>query len=134
MLTNLGLQMKSNQELPLVVQKTIQTAIRQLEAAGCEFRVNAPDGESYGTLKVEAPKKKKTINPNRAYGELRAYYDQYMKYNIPVGTVVQIPADARYTPEEIRGGVCAKLSERWGKGTYTSAITKSGTVEILRTA
>lgn len=133
MLTNLGIKMKSNQELPLVVQKTIQTAIRQLEAAGCEFRVNAPNGQSYGTLKVEEPKKKK-MNPDRAYGELRGYYDQYMNYNIKVGDVVEIPHSPKYLPEEIRGGICAKLTDRWGKGTYTTAITKTGVVQILRTA
>jgi hypothetical protein len=120
-------------ELPLVVLKTIKLAIRQLEAAGCEFRVNAPNGESFGTLKVEEPKKKK-MNPNREYGELRGYYDQYMKYNVAVGDVVEIPHSPKYTPEEIRGGICAKLTDRWGKGTYTTAITKTGVVQILRTA
>lgn len=126
--------MKTNQELPLVVQKTIQTAIRQLEAAGCEFRVNAPNGESFGTLKVEEPRKRKAVNPNRTYGELRGYYDKYMNYNISVGSVVQIPSTDKYSAEEIRGGICAKLTDRWGKGTYTTAITKNGVVEILRIA
>lgn len=120
-------------ELPLVVRKTIQTAIRSLEAAGCQFRVIDQAGNSYGTLKVEEPKKKK-MNPNREYGELRAYYDQYMKYNVAVGDVVEIPHSPKYTPEEIRGGICAKLTDRWGKGTYTTAITKAGVVQILRTA
>lgn len=120
-------------ELPLVVRKTIQTAIRSLEAAGCEFRIIDSAGNSYGTLKVEEPKKKK-MNPNREYGELRAYYDQYMKYNVSVGDVVEIPHSPKYTPEEIRGGICAKLTDRWGKGTYTTAITKAGVVQILRTA
>ena len=118
-------------ELPLVVSRTIQQAIRQLEAAGCEFRVNAPNGESFGTLKVEERKKKK-MNPNREYGELRGYYDKYMNYNASVGSVVQIPATEKYSAEEIRGGICAKLTDRWGKGTYTTAITKNGVVEILR--
>ena len=125
--------MKTQTQLPLVVQKTIQSAVRQLEAAGCEFRINAPNGESYGTLPV-AEKKKKKMNPDREYGELRAYYDQYMKYNVAVGDVVEIPHSPKYTPEEIRGGICAKLTSRWGKGTYTTAITKAGTVQILRTA
>lgn len=125
--------MKTQTQLPLVVQRTIERAIRDLTSAGCEFRVNAPDGKSYGTLKVEEPKKKK-MNPDREYGELRGYYDQYMNYNAPVGSVIQIPKSPKYSPEEIRGGICAKLTGRWGKGTYTTAITKSGTVEVLRTA
>lgn len=125
--------MKTQTQLPLVVQKTIQSAIRQLEAAGCEFKVIDSAGNSYGTLEV-VEKKKKKMNPNREYGELRAYYDQYMKYNVAVGDVVEIPHSPKYTPEEIRGGICAKLTDRWGKGTYTTAITKSGVVQILRTA
>ena len=104
-----------------------------LEASGAQFKVISPDGTEYGALKVEAPRKKK-MNPNREYGELRAYYDQYMNYNAPVGTVIQIPKDPRYSSEEIRGGVCAKLSTRWGKGTYTTAVAKNGTVEIMRIA
>jgi hypothetical protein len=125
--------MKTNNELPLVVKKTIQSAIRQLEAAGCQFRVIDTAGNSYGTLEV-VEKKKKKMNPNREYGELRAYYDRFMRYDIGVGDVVEIPHSPLYTPEEIRGGICAKLTDRWGKGTYTTAITKAGVVQILRTA
>jgi hypothetical protein len=124
--------MKTNQELPLVVLKTIQQAIRLLDASGCEYRINAPNGESFGTLKIEQPKKKKA-NPNRVYGELRGYYDKYMNYNAKVGDVIEIPPSDKYSPEEIRGGICAKLTDRWGKGTYTTAIVAK-TVQILRTA
>ena len=125
--------MKTQTQLPLVVAKTIQSAIRQLESAGCEFRINAPNGESYGTLEV-AEKKKKKMNPNREYGELRAYYDRFMDYNAKRGDVLTIPNNPKYTAEEIRGGICAKLTTRWGKGTYTTAVTKGGDVEILRIA
>lgn len=121
------------QTLPLVVQKTIDTAIRNLEAAGCEFRVIDQAGNSYGTLEI-AEKKKKKQNPDRPYGALREYYDQFIDYRAPVGTVIQIPAHQKYKPEEIRSGVCAKLSTHWGKGTYTTAVSKQGAVEILRTA
>lgn len=122
-----------NQTLPLVVRKTIEAAIRNLEAAGCEFRVIDSAGNSYGTLEV-VEKKKKKMNPDRPYGALREYYDQYVDYKAPVGTVIQIPAHHQYKPEEIRSGVCAKLSTHWGKGTYTTAVSKQGAVEILRIA
>lgn len=125
--------MKTQTQLPLVVRKTIDKAIRDLQSAGCEFKVIDSAGNEYGTLEI-AEKKKKKMNPDREYGELRGYYDQFMNYNAPVGSVTQIPKSPKYTPEEIRGGVCAKLTGRWGKGTYTTAITKQGTVEILRTA
>lgn len=122
-----------NKQLPLVVTKTIQSAIRQLEASGCEFRIIDPVGNSYGTLEV-VEKKKKKMNPNREYGELRGYYDRFMDYNAKRGDVITIPNNPKYTAEEIRGGVCAKLTTRWGKGTYTTAITKAGEVEIMRIA
>ena len=123
--------MKPQTQLPLVVTKTIQAAIRQLEAAGCEFRIHDPIGNSYGTLEV-VEKKKKKMNPNREYGELRAYYDRFMDYNAKRGDVITIPNSPKYTAEEIRGGICAKLTTHWGKGTYTTAITKGGEVEIMR--
>lgn len=127
------MDMKTNQTQPLVVTKTIQSAVRMLEASGAQFKVIAPNGESFGDLKIETPKKKQ-MNPDREYGELRGYYDKFVNYNAPVGTVMQIPAHPKYKPEEIRGGLCAKLTTRWGKGTYTTAITKAGTVEIMRIA
>jgi hypothetical protein len=122
-----------NNTLPKVVQTTIKNAVRQLEATGCEFRVIDPLGNSYGTLEVAEKKKKKKMNPNRTYGELREYYDSYMNYNAKVGEVIEIPPSAKYKPEEIRSGICAKLTSRWGKGTYVSAISGQ-TVQILRTA
>lgn len=121
------------QTQPLVVTKTIQNAVRMLEASGAQFKVISPDGTEYGVLKVESPRKKK-MNPDREYGELRAYYDRFIDYNAPVGTVLQVPHNPKYKPEEIRGGLCAKLTTRWGKGTYTTAVAKNGTVEIMRIA
>ena len=60
-LLTLILNMKTHPELPLVVIKTIQTAIRQLEAAGCEFRILDPIGNSYGTLEVVEKKLEKML-------------------------------------------------------------------------
>lgn len=125
--------MKTQTQLPLVVQNTINDAVRKLKASGCQFKVVAPDGTEWGDLKVEQPKKK-IQNPNRPHGALRNYYDQFVDYTAPVGTVIQIPKHPVYTTEEIRSGVCAKLSTHWGKGTYTTAVSKAGVVEILRTA
>lgn len=120
-------------QVPLVVQNTINKAIRDLSSAGCQFKVIDSAGNSYGTLEV-VEKKKKKANRDRPYGALREYYDQFIDYRAPVGTVIQIPAHHQYKPEEIRSGVCAKLSTHWGKGTYTTAVSKQGAVEILRVA
>lgn len=116
---------------PEVVTKTIEQAVRLLAASGSQFKVISPDGTHYGALEV-VTKKKKTINPNRTYGELRKYYDHFVNYQAKVGEVFEIPA-GKYPPEDIRSGVCAKLSTLWGNSTYTSAIVEDR-VQILRTA
>jgi hypothetical protein len=116
---------------PLVVTKSIESAIRLLNAAGCHYKVISPNGDQYGGLEV-VTRKKKQINPNRNYGELRKYYDMFMKYDASVGDVIEIPS-GKYPPEDIRGGICAKLTTIWGKGTYVSAIVEDK-VQILRTA
>jgi len=116
---------------PMVVTKSIESAIRLLNAAGCQYKVISPNGDQYGALEVVV-KKKKQMNPDRSYGELRKYYDMFMKYDAKVGDVVEIPA-GKYPPEDIRGGICAKLTNIWGKGSYVSAIVENK-VQILRTA
>ncbi len=78
-------------------------------------------------------KKKRNINPNREYGAIRKYYDRFVNYNAQVGEVFEVPCTTEFSKEEIRSGICAKLSTKWGKGTYTTAIVEDK-VQILRTA
>ena len=122
----------ANNQMPEVVRKTVEQAVRLLEATGSSFRVITSDGTQYGKLEVVQPKKR-NINPDREYGAIRKYYDRFVKYDASVGDVFEIPITKEFTSEEIRSGVCAKLSTRWGKGTYTTAIA-GDKVQILRTA
>lgn len=119
-------------QMPEVVRKTVETAVRLLEATGVGYKVVTPDGKEYGKLTVVTPKKR-IINTDREYGAIRKYYDRFVQYDAEVGDVFEIPMTKEFTAEEIRSGVCAKLSTRWGKGTYTTAIA-GDKVQILRTA
>lgn len=124
--------MATDKALPQVVKKTIEQAVRLLEATGSQYKVIAIDGSEYGKLEVVTPKKR-NINPHRKYGAIREYYDKFVNYDADVGEVFEIPLTKDFTAEEIRSGVCAKLSTRWGTGTYTTALS-GDKVQILRTA
>lgn len=122
----------ANNQMPEVVRKTVEQAVRLLEATGSSYKVITSDGTQYGKLEVVQPKKRQ-INTEREYGAIRKYYDRFVKYDANVGDVFEIPVSKDFKAEEIRSGVCAKLSTRWGKGTYTTAIVEDS-VQILRTA
>jgi hypothetical protein len=124
--------MAADKALPQVVKKTIEQAIRLLDATGSQYKVIAIDGTEFGKLAVVTPKKRR-INNDREYGAIRKYYDKFVKYDAEVGEVFEIPLTKEFKAEEIRSGVCAKLSTRWGTGTSTTAIT-GDKVQILRTA
>lgn len=119
-------------QMPEVVRKTVEQAVRLLDATGSSYKIITADGTQFGKLEVVQPKKR-NINKDREYGAIRKYYDRFVQYDAQVGEVFEIPITKEFTSEEIRSGVCAKLSTRWGKGTYTTAITKDK-VQILRTA
>lgn len=116
---------------PTVVTQTIEKAVRLLEATGCEYKIIATTGEQYGRLEV-VTKKHRTRNLSRPYGELTKYFEKFVKYDSAIGDVIEVPVGT-YPAEDIRSGVCAKLSAVWGKGTYVSVI-EGDRVQILRTA
>ena len=116
---------------PEVVIKTILQAEKMLRATGCDYKIITASGEEFGNLEV-VPKKKRMMNPNREYGELVKHYDQYIDYDAAEGDVFEVPRGP-FTVEEVRSGVCSKLSKTWGNGTYTTAIAEDK-VQVLRIA
>ena len=116
---------------PEIVTKTIMQAEKMLRATGCDYKILTPSGDEFGNLEV-MPKRKRTINPNREYGELVKHYDQYIDYDAAEGDVFEIPKGP-FTTEEIRRGVCSKLSKSWGNGTYTTVVVED-VVQVLRIA
>jgi hypothetical protein len=116
---------------PEVVTKGIQQAIRVLIATKTDFKAILSNGEEYGNLEIVG-KKKRTANPNRVFGDLVRHYDQYIDYDAVVGDVFEIPKGP-FESDEIRRGVCSKLSKTWGNGTYTTAVLED-CVQVLRIA
>jgi hypothetical protein len=116
---------------PEVVTKATMQAVKILNALGLDFKIIDRDGTEYGNLEV-APKKKRNMNPNREYGDLVKHYDQYIDYDAAIGDVFEIPR-GEFEVDEIRSGVCSKLSKEWGNGTYTTAIADDR-VQVLRIA
>lgn len=113
-----------------IVLKTLAKAISMLRSCGVQYKIIDSDGGEYGDLEV-VQKKKKMMNPNRAYGELRNHYANYI-FHLAENEVAEIPV-GKYDAEEIRSGVCAWASTNWGKGTYTTNVTKDKQfVQVMR--
>jgi hypothetical protein len=113
-----------------IVLKTLQKAISMLNSCGTQYKIIDSEGNEYGTLEL-MQKKKKVPNPNRIYGELRNHYFHHI-FKLAKSEIAQIPV-GKYNPEDIRSGVCAWATTNWGKGSYTTNVTKDKQfVEVMR--
>lgn len=115
------------------VQKVaIEKAISLLNAAGAEFRIVAPDGKSYGALKISKKKSKVFINKR---GTFSAIYKDAMD-KAQIGDVVKLAyadlgSDDKRMKAGLRSSASAYASTKWGAGTYTSTV-QDGVIEFLR--
>lgn len=113
----------------------IEKAIALLDASGSEYKIVAPDGKSYGALKVALKKKKKQAH--FGYGVFAHLYRPLVD-NIKVGEIAEIPyalleSDDAKMKAGFRSSVSAYLSTKWGAGSYTST-NNNGVLQILRVA
>lgn len=101
-----------------------------------EYRINLPDGTTYGTLEVkpkDEPKGKGKRNSKYPHGE-RAAYVQSVIAGMEVGDVIVVPL-AGYPIEDLASSVASTASRLWGPATYISKRRLDGQgVEILRQA
>lgn len=112
-------------------RKELAHVLKFIEALGCTYKVITDDGQEFGTLTVATPKSR-TRRPSKfAYGEVAAWYKQHVNLFAVPGVVQEIPL-GKFGAEDIRGGMCAWLTSKWGKGTYVTAVTKTH-VEVMRT-
>lgn len=116
------------------VQKVaIDKAISLLKAVGAEFRIVAPDGKSYGALKLTGKKKSKIFVNKR--GTFSAIYKEAID-NAKVGDVVKLKfssleSDDKKLKSGLRSSASAYATTKWGKGTYMSTV-QNGVIEFLR--
>lgn len=116
-----------------IQRKLLRTTLSMLDAAGAQYKIIFPDGESFGTLLVvekKIPKRKvRSLHPR---GALRDYFLPFTT-DMQVGDVRQIPV-GEYEIESLRSSMAAWANTTWGKG---SAITlmdrKTRVLEIMRT-
>lgn len=110
--------------------RELQRAIKFIDSLGCAYKIITPEGEEHGTLEVKAKPNRRALR--YPYGELVKFYRPQLNLNAEIGEVQEV-AVGRYSPDDIRRGVCSLLSKEWGNDTYTTSVT-ANTVEVLRTA
>lgn len=112
-----------------IQKKTLQKAIDLLDTLGCSYAIIDLDGNQFGTLQVNQPKKK---SPMRfARGEIKRYLEKYL-VNLKVGEVVIIPYD-KFGPQTVQASTAAWFHHRFGGGCQTSTLNhKNNCVEVLR--
>ena len=101
-----------------------------MTAMNCQFKIITPDGQEFGDLEIA------TTTPGRnlkyPYGTLSGFYRPLINLDAKIGEV-QIIDPGQFEAEEIRSSASSYLTKKWGKGNYTTSITK-GMIEIMRIA
>ena len=111
-----------------VQQRTLEGAIAVLRALKMQFKIIGPDGEEYGELVLESPKK----SP-RKWSVPSGYYSNYVRplmENMQVGDVVQIPIKD-YNAAQLGSSTSSFACRLWGNGSATYC-TVDGCIEVLR--
>jgi len=117
------------------IQKTALTRLLSvLTGLKAEYRINLPDGTTYGTLEVKPAVTRAT--PRKAaypHGE-RSTYMQAMLGGMQPGDVATISNDPY--PQKIAAASASSTAHRlWGAGNYIVQRNADGiTTEVLRTA
>jgi hypothetical protein len=120
-------------EMPTVVIKTIEKALKDLRSAGCAYQVMGMNNEMFlHKAEVFNPAKEKKRNRKFSSGELKKHYMPYIE-NLQEGDVAIIPATENYSVVDIQHSITATMCHLWGNGSYTTCLNrKNNTVEVLR--
>ena len=119
--------------IPEIIKITVEQTLKKLQASGCAYRVMLSDGTTFTHKEeiLDGKKRTRTGLPYK-YGDVKAHYEPYIK-DLEVGEVALIPTTDNLALDVIQGSLTAHLSQRWGKGTYTTFGNKdTGCVELLR--
>ena len=118
------------------IQKTaLNRLLSVLTGLKAEYRINLPDGTTYGTLEVKAPEAPRASPRKSAYphGE-RSTYAQALIGDMYPGDVRRLGNDVY--PQKIIAATLSSTAHRlWGSGNYVVQRCADGIhTEILRTA
>lgn len=109
-----------------IIEKVIDTAARNLTAAGCKFAIITPDGRTLGELTVDQPKKRRRVNSFVETG----YQVRIAEMN--VGDVEVFDAEG-HDPESFRKVIIAHAGYCFGNGNATTRV-EGGKIELMRLA
>ncbi len=115
-----------------IVERTINT-LNALTSIGIKFRIELPDGKSYGNLAAAVEKsKKRKLSEKREFGAITNYFKPLIQDLQPGElTTILVPPIKDLNAEALRSAISAWCATNWGKKSVTTAITKT-TVEVLR--
>jgi len=123
--------MNPQAEVPMVVRRTVDAAVRLLQISGVQYKIIAPWGEFGELVFAKETKPRRKRGPNKyPNGELRSLYLPFIE-NLKVGEVAQIPL-AGYSAKDLQCHVTSYCAHEWGKSSYRSCSTAAH-VEVLRT-
>lgn len=111
-----------------IKEKTLQQAIKLLDALGCNYKVISSDGAEFGSLEVV---KQQARNVRHRVFANTGYIDKVKVMS--VGEVLTLNPPDGSTAEEMRSAVCGTAHRLLGSGNYVTSI-ENNHVEILRTA
>ena len=110
-------------------ERELKRALTLLTGMGCEFCVQTPGGETYGTLRATTDKRARSVRQH-PYGAITAHARQHLKLDVPAGHTQRLPT-GQYLPQRVQSSVCALVRAAWGEG---AGVTSTGEdyVEVLR--
>jgi hypothetical protein len=119
-----------------VLRKLLDNSVKHLQALEgrkhITFKIITAEGEEFGNLEVKPikQKKKKSASPY-PHGELTNYVTPLLS-DVKPDQVVCIPV-GKYDAERVRSTACSVGTVTWGRGTYSSTVSKgTNSVEIYR--
>jgi len=125
----------NQQQIPEVIKITVEQTLKKLQVTGCAYNVMLSDGTIFSHKEEMFSVKKGTRSRHGLpykYGDVKAHYEPYIK-DLEVGGVTSIPATSTLALDVIQGSLTAHLSQRWGKGNYTTFTNKeTNCIEVLR--
>ena len=121
------------------IQKTaLNRLLSVLGSLKAEYRINLPDGTTYGTLEIKAKEEPKPEKRSRnlvyRFGELSEYCRALIA-SMEVHDVLVLPSDV-YPAKTLASSVSSTAARLWGPGSYMVARCgpDKATVQIMRTA
>lgn len=109
-----------------IEKKSLQKALKMLDAIGCRYGVETEDGEVFGVA-LQGERKRSGIR-NRGCSK----YCEQSLVNLNVGEKLTVPV-SEYEPEAVQACLAYAASKLFGRGSIaTTRNDKSNCIEVMR--